>query len=292
MASVEAPGIKNNELSAFEPRRACRNYTIMLALSRVEDRSFKHQGEYGKHYPKSAIVLLGDRVRDGDGWGGKYGNGIARFRAVHQAFERLTGHWSVVFRLRQAVRQGSSALTSPAVGWLIDLNGSRVLLLVAAPVTSVLVLKGFVRERGRAIAYVELDMPVAAMIFVPLTQMFIDWWGWETTWIVLSAIGLGVIVPLTAILVRRHPEDIGLPPEGDYLHRYPNGEAVQRGSEVRNSVSADARRLKAGLGNCLCRQLKITDYNRNRRALRSVQFVTQPARSLLFNRPLAPPLKH
>ena len=123
--------------------------------------------------------------------------------------------------------------------WLIDLNGSRVMLPVAAPVTSVLVLKGFVRERGRAIAYVELGMPVAAMIFVPLTQMFIDWWGWETTWIVLSAIGLGVIVPLTAILVRRHPEDIGLPPEGDYLHRSPNGEAVQRGAEVGNSVSAD-----------------------------------------------------
>ena len=80
-----------------------------------------------------------------------------------------------MFRLRQAVRQGSSALTSPAVGWLIDLNGSRVMLPVAAPVTSVLVLKGFVRERGRAIAYVELGMPVAAMIFVPLTQMFIDW---------------------------------------------------------------------------------------------------------------------
>ena len=50
-----------------------------------------------------------------------------------------------------------------------------MLLLVAAPVTSVLVLKGFVSERGRAIAYVELGMPVAAMIFVPLTQMFIDW---------------------------------------------------------------------------------------------------------------------
>ena len=116
MASVEARGIKNNELSAFKPSRACRNwqnYTIMRALSRAEDRSFKHQGEYGKQQQKSAIVLLGDRVRDGDGWGGKYGNGIAQFRAVHQAFERLTGHWSVVFRLRQAVRQGSSGSDQP-----------------------------------------------------------------------------------------------------------------------------------------------------------------------------------
>ena len=51
------------------------------------------------------------------------------------------------------------------------------MLPVPAPVTSVLVLKGFVRERGRAIAYVELGMPVAAMIFVPLTQMFIGGMG-------------------------------------------------------------------------------------------------------------------
>jgi len=161
------------------------------------------------------------------------------------------------FGWAQTARQGSSALTSPAVGWLIDRYGSRVMLPVAALVTgvamvalsfldgandalllvvlfavmglvgmsgpgalvtSVPVLKWFVRERGRAIAYMGLGIPVGAMVFVPLTQMFIDWWGWEIAWIVLAAIGVGVIVPLAAILVRRQPEDMGLLPDGDSMH--------------------------------------------------------------------------
>ena len=161
------------------------------------------------------------------------------------------------FGWAQTARQGSSALTSPAVGWLIDRYGSRLMLPVAALVTgiamvalsfldgandalllvvlfavmglvgmsgpgalvtSVPVLKWFVRERGRAIAFMGLGIPVGAMIFVPLTQMFIDWWGWETAWIVLAAIGVGVIVPLAAIFVRRQPEDMGLLPDGDSMH--------------------------------------------------------------------------
>ena len=161
------------------------------------------------------------------------------------------------FGWAQTARQGSSALTSPAVGWLIDRYGSRVMLPVAALVTgiamialsfldgandalllvvlfaamglvgmsgpgalvtSVPVLKWFVRERGKAIAYMGLGIPVGAMVFVPLTQMFIDWWGWEIAWIVLAAIGVGVIVPLAAIFVRRQPEDMGLLPDGDSMH--------------------------------------------------------------------------
>ncbi len=161
------------------------------------------------------------------------------------------------FGWAQTARQGSSALTSPAVGWLIDRYGSRVMLPVAALVTgiamvalsfldgandawllvvffavmglvgmsgpgalvtSVPVLKWFVRERGRAISYMGLGIPVGAMLFVPLTQMFIDWWGWETAWIILAAIGVGVIVPLAAMFVRRQPEDMGLLPDGDSMH--------------------------------------------------------------------------
>ena len=62
-----------------------------------------------------------------------------------------------------------------------------------------------------------LGIPVGAMVFVPLTQMFIDWWGWETAWIVLAAIGVSVIAPLAAIFVRRQPEDMGLLPDGESL---------------------------------------------------------------------------
>ena len=161
------------------------------------------------------------------------------------------------FGWAQTIRQISSALTSPPVGWLIDRYGSRIMLPVAAIVTaaamvalsfmddandalfmvamfalmglvgmsgpgalvtSVPVLKWFVRKRGRAISFMALGIPVGAMIFVPLTQMFIDWWGWETAWIVLAAIGVSVIAPLAAIFVRRQPEDMGLLPDGDSVH--------------------------------------------------------------------------
>ncbi len=155
------------------------------------------------------------------------------------------------FGWAQTARQLSSSVTSPAVGWLIDRYGSRVMLpasalvtggamialafmtdawhLVAlyavmglvgmsgpgALVTSVPVLKWFVRERGRAISYMALGIPIGAVVFVPLTQVFIDRWGWEMAWIILACIGIGVIVPMSAIFVRRQPEDMGLLPDGD-----------------------------------------------------------------------------
>ena len=161
------------------------------------------------------------------------------------------------FGWAQTVRQVSSAVTSPPVGWLIDRYGSRVMLPVAAIVTasamvalsflndasdawlmvamfaimglvgmsgpgalvtSVPVLKWFVRKRGQAISFMALGIPVGAMVFVPLTQMFIDWWGWERAWIILAAIGVIVIAPLAAIFVRRQPEDMGLLPDGDAMH--------------------------------------------------------------------------
>ena len=91
---------------------------------------------------------------------------------------------------------------------LVGLSGPGAL------VTSVPVLKWFVRRRGTAVAFVGLGIPVGAMIFVPLTQYFIDIWGWRTAWIVLAIIGMGIIVPLALVFVRRRPEDMGLQPDG------------------------------------------------------------------------------
>lgn len=154
------------------------------------------------------------------------------------------------FGLAQTARQFSSAGTSPIVGWLLDRFGVRVLLPVAAIitgcamiglsftsqgwhlvvlfslmglvgmsgpgalVTSIPVLKWFVRNRGKALSFMALGIPAGAVIFVPLTQAFIDAWGWRTTWFVLAIIAMAIIVPLSAILVRRQPEDIGLLPDG------------------------------------------------------------------------------
>ncbi len=145
---------------------------------------------------------------------------------------------------------GASSATSPLIGWLIDRYGSRVMLPVAALatgvaliglayvttswhlvvlfvvmglvgmsgpgalVTTVPVLKWFVRNRGKAVAFVGLGIPFGALIFIPLTQVLINEIGWRNAWIVLAIIGISLIVPLGAIFLRRQPEDMGMLPDG------------------------------------------------------------------------------
>ena len=97
-----------------------------------------------------------------------------------------------------------------------------------ALVTTVPVLKWFVRNRGKAVAYVGLGIPVGALLFIPLTQVLINEIGWRGAWIVLAIIGIVVIVPLAAIFVRRQPEDVGLVPDGDLPDDSADGEGSRR----------------------------------------------------------------
>jgi MFS family permease len=132
-----------------------------------------------------------------------------------------------VFGWAQSTRQIASAATAPVVGGLIDRIGVRALLAIAALltggalaalagigagwqlvalfglmglvgiggpgalVTVVPVTKWFVRERGRALAFMSLGAPVGGLVFMPLTQVLIDTVGWRS-W--SSALGASVIV--------------------------------------------------------------------------------------------------
>src|SRR5262249_42661867 len=84
-----------------------------------------------------------------------------------------------------------------------------------ALVTSVPVTKWFVRKRGRALAFMSLGVPVGGILFVPLSQVMIDAVGWRQTWLGLAALGGGRSVPLSLLVLRRQPEDMGLLPDGD-----------------------------------------------------------------------------
>ena len=168
------------------------------------------------------------------------------------------------FGWAQTARMGASSATSPLIGWLIDRYGSRVMLPVAALatgvaliglayvtsawhlvvlfivmglvgmsgpgalVTTVPVLKWFVRNRGKAVAFVGLGIPVGALLFIPFTQVLINEIGWRGAWIVLAVIGVVVIVPLAAIFVRRQPEDVGLVPDGDLPEDSADGSGSMR----------------------------------------------------------------
>ena len=157
------------------------------------------------------------------------------------------------FGWMQTTRRLSAGVLSFAVGSLIDRYGARVyicfaalvicgcLLLVsvsssvwqfivlfgiigvsgvAAPngiVTSVPVAKWFYRRRGRALALAAAGLGIGGIAFLPITQWLIDAYGWRGTWRALAILFVLLSVPLSAIFLRRQPEDMGLRMDGDAL---------------------------------------------------------------------------
>ena len=207
-----------------------------------------NRGDEGRNRPFYGWVIVAVMAATG---AVSMGMGSLNFGLFIKPMGDELGIGRAAFGWAQTARQGASSVTSPLIGWLLDRYGSRVMLPVAAIatggaliglayitsawhlvvlfivmglvgmsgpgalVTTVPVLKWFVRNRGKAVAYVGLGIPVGALLFIPLTQVLINEIGWRGAWIVLAIIGIVVIVPLAAIFVRRQPEDVGLVPDGD-----------------------------------------------------------------------------
>ena len=80
--------------------------------------------------------------------------------------------------------------------------------------TVVPVARWFVARRARALAVVTTGMAAGTVMLVPTTQGLIDWLDWRTTSAVYGTAILLTVVPVSVILVRRAPEDLGLFPDG------------------------------------------------------------------------------
>ena len=154
------------------------------------------------------------------------------------------------FGAAQSLRQLAAAVSSPIVGILLDRYGARWMLAVATLatgaclvglsqvntagqmmglfvliglagyafpgtlMTSVPVMKWFVRLRGRAIALMAIGIPIGALLFLPLSQHWIDTLGWRQAWASLGLLGISIVVPLSIVFIRRQPEDLGLEVDG------------------------------------------------------------------------------
>jgi MFS family permease len=72
----------------------------------------------------------------------------------------------------------------------------------------------FTRHRARAVLVLTIAGGLSSTVFIPLTGVLVDAYGWRTTLVVL-AVGLGLVtVPLHAGLLRRWPSDVGAHPDG------------------------------------------------------------------------------
>ena len=147
-------------------------------------------------------------------------------------------------------RRLAAGLSSYVVGRLLDRYGPRVLIPVSAAIigaalivlgradspwqviaifgilgmtglaapqnimTSVPVAKWFQRKRGMALALAATGLGIGGVFFLPITQLLLDHIGWRTTWVVMAVVFMALSIPLSAIFLRRQPEDMGLELDG------------------------------------------------------------------------------
>ena len=139
---------------------------------------------------------------------------------------------------------------SPAVGWLVDRYGARLVLCVSvlilglstislawatAPVafylaygvgrvifsspvqigSSVVVSQWFVRMRGRTSGILFGSHSVGLVLFPLIASVIIGVSGWRDAWIVLGLLVWAIALLPTALLLVQQPEDVGLRPDGD-----------------------------------------------------------------------------
>jgi MFS family permease len=86
--------------------------------------------------------------------------------------------------------------------------------LTLYPVTFTVVANWFVQRHGAALALLPLVGGLASPIFIPLAGFLMAPLGWRGTLVVMGLIQLLIALPLHALLVRRHPEDLGMWPDG------------------------------------------------------------------------------
>jgi MFS family permease len=96
--------------------------------------------------------------------------------------------------------------------WSLGLGLAMALTLY--PVTFTVVANWFVRKRGTALAILTLLGGLSSPIFIPLAGSLVAHIGWRATLVVLGCSQLLLAFPLHLFLLRRHPEDLGLLPDG------------------------------------------------------------------------------
>jgi MFS family permease len=87
--------------------------------------------------------------------------------------------------------------------------------LTLYPITFTVVANWFVRKRGTALAVLTLVGGLSSPIYIPLAGALVVRIGWRETLVVLGLSQLLLALPLHALVLKRHPEDLGLSPDGE-----------------------------------------------------------------------------
>lgn len=84
-------------------------------------------------------------------------------------------------------------------------------LALTGPIAAqTLAVKWFRRRRGLAIGFVSVGGPLGGVAVPPLAGKFIDQYGWQNAYLLLTGLFVVVLLPLIGFLVRTSPEDKGV----------------------------------------------------------------------------------
>lgn len=84
-----------------------------------------------------------------------------------------------------------------------------------SPVSSgAIVARWFERRRGTAVSIFASGGSFSGLLLVPFLTYLLIATSWQTAWIVIGLLVLGLAAPLAWLLVRDHPHDVGLEPDG------------------------------------------------------------------------------
>ena len=78
---------------------------------------------------------------------------------------------------------------------------------------SLVISNWFTVKRGRALGMAMTGTGLGAMVMVPVTSWIVVTWDWRTSYFVMGCIIL-LMVPLSLLLIRTRPSDMGLLPDG------------------------------------------------------------------------------
>ena len=79
---------------------------------------------------------------------------------------------------------------------------------------SAILANWFEKKRGLASGIAVSGMGVGTFFLVPLSQYFIELWGWRITFVGLGGLVLIILFPLVVIFLRHRPQELGLMPDG------------------------------------------------------------------------------
>jgi len=103
--------------------------------------------------------------------------------------------------------------------------------------TIALLARWFRRRRTLALGLVTAGLSAGGLVMVPLAAYLIQATDWRIAWVVLGAIVLGLGIPVTYLLLRNDPKEMGLLPDGD--QELPEGDLSSQARAVRTPLEAE-----------------------------------------------------